>query len=190
MFELSPFDLPDDYAEGIVTLADVKSHLSLDESEDEFDSLLAIFRSAAIDMVEQYCGVRLSACTGLVWRADALPDPLLLGSGPVSAVTAFAYLDTSGDEQTVDVTTLRVGPRNRLLPKPSVSWPSDIGADVQITFDAGFTAATRPAALVQAVLLFTGHLFANREAVITGTISGEIPLGFQALCRAHRMPML
>jgi uncharacterized phiE125 gp8 family phage protein len=184
MFELAPFDLPADYAEGIVSLADAKAHLSVEADETGFDDLIAALRDAAVDMVERYCGVYLAPRTGAVWSAECLPRRLRLPVRPVTAVTGFAYLDSAGDAAEVDVATLRVGPGGELLPLAGVCWPA--GNGFAVTFSAGYTATNRPPALVQAVKMFIAHLFTNREAVVTGTITAEIPLGFQALCAQFR----
>ena len=44
----------------------------------------------------------------------------------------------------------------------------------------------RPASIDQAVLLLIGHWFANREAVLSGTVAVELPLAFDALVAPHR----
>ena len=57
---------------------------------------------------------------------------------------------------------------------------------------AGATPATGsyelplPAAVSAAILLMAGHLYANREAVVTGTISTALPLSVQFLLAPYR----
>lgn len=189
-FELTPFDLPPGYAEDIVPLADMKAHLSFTDDETDFDGLIELYRDAAVDMVERYCGVRLAALENVTWRSESLPPRVQLGVWPVTAITAIGWLDSTGAEITGDVADWRIVRRDEITLKPGRTLPSDVAAGVEIAFDAGFTAANRPAALVQAVKLFAAHLFLHREAVITGTISGEIPLGFKQLCGAYRMPVI
>jgi hypothetical protein len=43
-----------------------------------------------------------------------------------------------------------------------------------------------PAAVSAAILLMGGHLYANREAVVTGTISTALPLSVQFLLAPYR----
>lgn len=43
------------------------------------------------------------------------------------------------------------------------------------------------AAIQAAILLILGHLYANREEVITGTIATEIPRGSRSLLWPHRI---
>lgn len=184
MFELAPFDLPPDYGEGIVPLADIKAWCSIDEDETEFNELLGFMRDAAVDMVERYCGVFLAPREGVVWAGEVIPAKFRLPYRPATAVTAFAYFDRNGAPATLDVAGLRLTAGSELRTLAGAAWPS--GEGYQVTFSAGYTAANRPPALVTAVKMFGAHLFANREAVITGTISGEIPLGFQTACRQFR----
>lgn len=191
MFELAPYALPADYGEGIVSLADAKRHLSIDLAETEFDELIPVFRDAAVDMVERYCSLYLAERVGVVWRAERLPARLRLGVGPVTAITGFSWLDSDGESMTGDAGSLRMGLHGEVLPVGRHGWPSGISGGIAIEFTAGFTEATRPPALVQAVKLFLGHLFANREAVMAGgSMGGEIPLGFRMLCGAYRMPVI
>lgn len=184
MFELAPFDLPADYGEGIVSLEDVKAWCSIDPGETEFDGLLGALRDAAVDMVERYCGVFLAPREGVVWTGDAIGARFRLPYRPVSAVTAFAYLDRSGAPSLLDTATLRLAAAGELRTLGGEAWPD--GEAFEVTFNAGYTDANRPSLLVTAVKMFTAHLFANREAVVTGTISGEIPLGFQRMCAQFR----
>jgi len=44
-----------------------------------------------------------------------------------------------------------------------------------------------PAAVSAAILLMAGHLYANREAVVTGTISTDLPLSVQFLIAPYRV---
>lgn len=187
-FELTPLALPADYAETILPIANLKAHLAITADDTEFDGLIEAYRDAAVDMVERYCGVRLGSIPNVKVRTESLPSPLDLGVWPVTAITSITWLDDSGDEATGDAADWRIIRRGTIGLKPGRTLPSGIGGGVEITFDAGFDAA--PPALVQAVRLFAAHLFLHREAVITGTISGEIPLGFKMLCSQYRIPVI
>lgn len=188
MFELAPFDLPADYGENIVPLDDVKRWCSIEIDDTEFDDLLGAMRDAAVDMVERYCGVYLAERAGVVWTGEAIPARFRLPYRPASAVTAFDYRDSGGAEASLAVDGIRLTALGELRTIDGSAWPS--GDGYEVTFTAGYTDANRPALLVTAVKMFAAHLFANREAVITGTISGEIPLGFERACRQFRPVLL
>ncbi len=189
-FELTPFNLPSGYGAGIVSDAEAKAQCHVLDSITDFDTEIGIYRDAAVDMVERYCGVRLDTCTDLGWRAEGLCSPLRLGVWPVTGITAVTWLDSDGATVAGDASIWRVSSRDEIRLKPGQSLPSGVAAGVTITFDAGFTDINRPPALKQAVLMFTAHLFKHREAVAAGAISGEVPLGFRHLCSAYRMPVI
>lgn len=187
-FELAPFALPNGYAEGILPLADLKRHLSVLDNDQDLE--IGVYRDAAIDMVERYCALRLAPVTGVICRVEELPSPLSLGVWPVTAISAISYLNTSGAAVTATLADWRILRRDTIGLKPGKTLPADVGGGVTVTFDAGFTAANRPPALVQAARFFAAHLFMNREAVTTGIVAGEIPLGFRQLCAAFRTPVI
>lgn len=57
---------------------------------------------------------------------------------------------------------------------------------IEITFEAGYGGqGDVPEGVRMAVKLLVGHWYANREAVITGTISKEIEFGVSALLSPH-----
>lgn len=69
-------------------------------------------------------------------------------------------------------------------------------ADAQFVFSEALAAATCNArgmvinkAIEAACLLKLGHLFANREEVVTGTIATELPLSSKALLTPYRVGM-
>ena len=187
-FELAPFDLPSGYGEGVLSLEDAKEHLGV--LGTDFDDLIGLLRDAAVDMVERYCGVYLAPRTGVVWTAERLCWPVELGVSPVTAISGVTWLGHDGVEVTGDAAVFRIAERGRLLAVPGQALPSGVAGGVRVTFEAGYTDVNRPAALVRAVAMFTAHLFNHREAVASGTIGGEIPLGFRTLCNAYRMPVL
>lgn len=185
-FELAPFDLPTEYGEGIVPLADVKAHLRV--LHDDEDALIGFYRDAAVDMVERYCGVYLAERSDVVWRGESLPSSLDLGVWPVSEITAVTWLDGDGADVTGEADIWRVVRRGEIALRPGQSLPSGVSAGVAITFNAGFV--TPPPALLQAVKMFAAHLYENREALSMGAMKGEIPLGFRSLCSTYRMPVI
>ncbi|SDS42114.1 head-tail connector protein [Pseudomonas prosekii] len=69
-------------------------------------------------------------------------------------------------------------------------------ADAKFSFSEALDAATRAArgivinpSIQSACLLKLGHLFANREEVVTGTIATELPQASKALLTPYRVGM-
>lgn len=174
-------------AEPILPLALVKSHVSVEADETEWDDLLAMLRDAAVEEVERYTGKLLRPTAGLVWRGDfPVRGAIDLGRGPVTAVTSIVYLDSAASSVTVDAADYspRVGGTGIY---PATSWPcgSRSGSAV-ITFDAGFAAGAVPQGLLLAAMMLVASWFANREAVLTGSISSELPLGPMSIMNRYR----
>lgn len=189
LFTLVPTSIDDAYGEAILTLAQAKAHLHVDASDE--DDLIKALRNASIDMVQQYSGTRLKLTTGLLARFAGFGDSMRAGIGPAATVgvTAVSYVDTTGATVNLTSTDWRVGVDGRLLPAIGASWP-EAGGPVTVTFSAGFAAGQCPGALVSAVKLMLGHLFANREAVVTSGTVSELPLGVQSLCDLYRAPVI
>ena len=62
---------------------------------------------------------------------------------------------------------------------------------LQINFTCGYGSASDvPAAIKQAMLLMIGHLFANRQDVVTGTQVNEVPQNSIDLLYPYRNTVL
>lgn len=160
----------------------------LDDSSE--DTLLEVYRDAAIDAVQRYTSLALSSVTA-VWSGsfEGASGILHLGLGPVSAITSIAYLDGDGATQTLAASAYRLGQQGRVLPVDS--WPSGaVDGGVTITFTAGFATGAVPPVLKQAALMMIGHWYMNREAVVVGETTAELPLAFRSACDAYRLPVI
>lgn len=189
IFHLTPSALSEDYGDALLPLALAKSHLRVDG--DDEDDLIVALRDAAVDMVEQYANLRMGPVTGMVARFDGFGERMRVGVGPLGhfVVTGVSYVDSAGETIELGDGGWRVDVSGGLVPPiPTLAWPG--ASDVTVTFSAGYPAGQCPAALLAAARLFLGHLYINREAVITGTISSDLPLSFTALCDRYRMPVL
>lgn len=189
-FELLHAPMADGYGESVLPLADARAHVRA-EGEDE-DALVEALRDAAVEFVERWCSVKLQPSEGQVWRGEGFPGAvsrgLELGVGPPIAITSVAWLDADGAPVTGTVGDFRIGLHRRLFPAIAGQWPSGVGGGVEIEFSAGFESV--PPALLSAVKLMFAHLWLHREAVVTGTISGEMPLGVEALCAPFRAVLI
>lgn len=193
-FTLSPLSLA--AGEDIVPLDRAKAQLHV--VEDFENDLIASYRDAAIDAVQQYCMRRLSPVS-IKWEGS-FGGAISLGVADVRVIDSIAYLDTAGASQPMPVGDVRIIQGRHLVPMPGKDWPSDaLCGSVQIRFTAGYgTTGTGPTldvrpvppALISAALLMLGHLFENREAVVVGTISSEMPMGFMHLCNPFRDPVV
>lgn len=191
LFHLTPTAPAEGYGEALLPLADAKAWLRLESGDDDEDDLIAALRDAALNMVEQYCGIRLAAQTGLVAQFAAFGPGMRMGIGPAATVTvqSIAYLDAAGTSVSLTSGDWRVAVDGALLPGIGRSWPVASGS-VTVTFSAGYPSGAAPAPLISAAKMFLAHLYANREAVVVGTINSELSLGFTSICAPYRMPVI
>jgi uncharacterized phiE125 gp8 family phage protein len=102
------------------------------------------------------------------------------------SVQSIKYLDVDGVLQTLDAALYSVDTASepgRIVPIWGEAWPSarlDVNA-VRIEFTAGYAnAAAVPQPIKAWMFLAIATWYAQREAVITGTIVSELPRGFWA----------
>lgn len=163
----------------------------LNDDPDELD-LLAGYVAAARAHVESYLRAQLITQT---WRlsVSTLGRGVRLPFWPVQSVDQVTYVDQDGARQTLAADQYRLQWHDGevyLVPGYGVSWPAhrvDAGS-IEIDVVAGFgdAGADLPPDVLQAVRLLVAHSIEHREAVITGTISGALPLGVRALLDPHR----
>ncbi len=173
----------------VLPLADAKAHLRVLNGDE--DALIAALRDAAIDWVERYCAISLSA-RAFTYSGDGFPTRFRLPYAPATDVTAISTFDTSGAAVALDPADwqFRAG---HLYPAIGSSWPTVLNGagSVTVTFTAGYaSAADIPPAILSAVKLLTGHLFKQREATISGQVVTEVPFGVTALLAAFRTPVI
>lgn len=169
-----------------VSLAEAKAQCRV--LHDDEDDLITDLIAAAVSMVEDYCGRSLMQQT---WRLtlDKFSDTILLPRGPVASLTSFQYYDTAGNLQTVPADTYTLDTESDpswIVRNSDASWPvvQDGVNSVRVTYVTGYS--TVPAAIKQAILMLVASWFRNREALLTGTIVAEMPLGTMALLQNHR----
>ena len=187
-FTLDPASVAD--GEAVLPLAVVKQHLRVEPFDTEQDDLIEAFRDAAIDLVQRMTSKRLSVTAGIVRTSSEFgASALALGVGPLVSVESFTARDADGLAVAVDAALWRpeIG-GSRIELSIGQRWPcvAEGAGAVRVEFTAGYAAGKCPPALKSAVLLMIGHLYANREAVVTGTIATSLPLGVEALCAPYR----
>lgn len=175
-------------------LEEAFKHLEAEERiGDEAEELLVTGQlRAAMDHVERYTSQILTP-REMEISFDAfpcVPELIAIPREPVTAVTAIAYTDADGEPVTLDTADFRwsEAAADVVMPAFRGSWPTaaDERGSVRVRFDAGYEEGLAPASLLAAVKLTLGHLYANREAVVTGTIATELPGGVRQLCAPYR----
>jgi uncharacterized phiE125 gp8 family phage protein len=170
-----------------VTPADLENHVKIDDPDTEAP-LLAIYLAAAVKIAqEQYLRRQLITAT---WQLclDRFPiqQVLELPRPPLQSLVSAVYLDSGGNQQTLDPSTFLVDTHSdpsRLVLKQNLYWPTcanQPGA-VTIQFRAGYgdTAATVPADFILGILHLAAHFYRNREPVAEVTTS-KVPITIEA----------
>lgn len=173
-----------------VSLSEMKAHLRVDSTVD--DAYITSLITSARRHCEEYAW--RSFCTQ-TWTMtlDAFPSGVIeLPRGRVQSVVV-QYYDEDGELQTLDAeeyVTSFSDARSRIAPISGGSWPETedrIGA-VLIEVTGGYgDASDVPEPIKSAIKLHAGHLYANREDVVTGTIATKLPVGVERILDPYRL---
>lgn len=165
-----------------VTLAEAKLHCKVDSTDD--DALLTSLITAVRLQAEHQTGRVLVTQTWDVTLDEFPDDSLALPYPPLQSVTSITYVDENGISQTLAGTEYQViinELAGRIVPAYGKYWPStrEQPTAVTVRMVSGYgLAAAVPASIKTWMLIAIATLYAQREAVIVGTISSELPRGF------------
>lgn len=169
-------------------MVDIKSHLRVDWEED--DALITRYINAAVARLDGPNGIGVAMLTQ-TWRKslDDFPETILLPGFPLASVTSVNYLDVDGAPQTVAAIDYHLDTDRdpaRLVEEIGSSWPGsrDLPGAVWVDYVVGSAFADVDDALIDAVMLYVAHRYANREAIDNGSLM-ETPLGFMSICNEH-----
>lgn len=165
----------------------VKAHLRVLGSEE--DSYIQSLADAAIAQIENDTQRRILGANVSLKLAE-FPAVIELPLTPVSSVDSITYIDLDGNQQTLTGYYLDDS-RLKAVVKPlyGQAFPAVKPGYESITVN--YTVGdfeSMPTPIKQAALLLIGHWFANREAVVTGTITAELPMAYDALIQPYRVP--
>lgn len=183
----------------LLTLEEVRLHLRLDAygsppehpDDERIESLIVAARADA----ENFINGPIAQWQRELRLVDFGCGDIAIPDAPLVSIDSVTYIDAGGDTQTVAAGTYEVAgtPRSPTLrPKYGVRWPTDVRDQddaVRVRYTAGYSddsPPTLPGPIRAAMLLTIGNLYENREAVVIGTISSELPLGVQHLLMPYR----
>lgn len=173
-----------------VSLAEAKLHLRVDGTDE--DTLINSLIAAATAMAENFTW-RTIMTTVYEYIDDDFDPVIELDTYPIASIDSVKYYDTTNTLQTLSASNyesnLNESPAT-IRPKSGLTWPDvyDRYDAVTVRFTAGYaSAAVVPAPIKQAVLMVIGHLYANREDVVTGTQVNSMPQSSQYLLTPYRV---
>lgn len=162
-----------------LTLWDARAHLRVDNTDE--DTLISGLIMAARLHAESFTGRALAPAT---WRLtlDTFPAGPICLLKPLTAVSNMTLNGTAYTSYIVDLA------RSRLVPSGD-AWTGTMSkpyGSIEVNFTAGYTAATCPEPIKQALLLHVGAMFEFREAVSTSDVK-KIPMGWKELLFPFRV---
>lgn len=172
-----------------LTLTEVKLFLRVDDTteNDLITSLITTARSIVeghiwMPLISQTWAMQFdkSELSTMVWNVN---------KAPVSSFSSVTYYDTNNELQTLATTEYESDiygspARFRLKSVPNVY---DRMNALQVNFVCGYAnAAAVPNPIKQAMYMIIGHLYENRQDVITGTQVNEIPMSSEYLLQPYR----
>lgn len=175
-----------------VSVAEAKAHLRVTVSDE--DTYIGTLIDAAIAHLDGWTGQLGQAICSQTWRDDHddFSSSMRLNLYPVQSVSSVKYIDTNGDEQTIDAanySVLKIEGHYYVVFKSSYTFPAlsvtEIPA-VKIEYVAGYT--TPPAAICHAIKLMLGAWYENREETVIGVSVARLPdsVAINALLAPYR----
>lgn len=175
-----------------LSLTETKSFLRIDTSDD--DLIVLAYIQTATEAIKQYLRRSIMTET-YVFKADGFAHagaddrllalgpgvhtasvPYVLGGGetldlpfaPLQSVTSVVTYDRSNNASTLDASTYQVDLQSgRIYLNEGETWPSDLRAQdaVQVTYVAGYTTATIPAPIREAIRRYVESLYEGCEGM-------------------------
>lgn len=179
-----------DYS-SVIPITGIVEFLRIPFPTGEASTEVNLIRDAACRIVEDRTGYILRT-TVLEVYLDRWRSAIRIPYGPNFSVTTVTYYDALKVVQTMPSTDYSVDD----IASPSLvqfhEFPTlqDRGFNsvkLTCTVGAGTAEGDIPEALHAAVKILCGHLYENRQEVITGTIATQIPQGADALINPYRI---
>lgn len=159
---------------------------------DDFeDALVQAYIAAAREHAETVTRRTLIAST---WdhMLDKFPaGAIRLPMPPLIDVESVHYIAPDGEAVELERAAYQVDKRGEyglVMPAPGASWPAtrQMPGAVWVRYRAGYESGI-PQGIKVAMLLMIGHWYANREAVVVGTITSELPMAVDRLLWGYRL---
>ena len=174
-----------------ISLYEAKLHLRTDYDDPVEDNLIDALITTSRQYAEQFQHRGYITQTWELWF-DEWPDGdyIEIPIVPLQSVDSITYFDTDGTEATLSSDDYFVDTKSepgRVHLNYGETWPSTAlrpANGVCVTFVAGYgdDASDVPESMRQAMLLLIGHLYENREVVMTtGASAVKVPFTLEAL---------
>ena len=171
-----------------LSTAEAKTHLRVDHANDD-TYIASLVAAARVDT--ETATRRTLVNTTYTLTLDAFPgyqDYIELPAPPLSSVTSVYYIDQDGVSTlwaNTNYTVVTSGLPGSISLAYGKSWPNVRSQRDAITIvyvgGYGATASTVPEMVRHSVRLKVAHWYENREAVMVGVSSADLPIGIKRL---------
>jgi uncharacterized phiE125 gp8 family phage protein len=176
-----------------VSLAEVRRQLRIEHEDDDLLLVRLINVATTYTDVMGALGHAMISQKWGQWVTSTPEQSVKLTLGPVISVDAVKYYDTDGNLQTDTLSNYEIyGTKfsKTIGPKEGFNWPvaEDRSDAIRIEYTIGYgtSASDVPDTLRHAMMMLIGHWYEHRENELVGSISKNIPYGFDALIDMHR----
>ena len=171
-----------------ISLDEAKNHLKIDVDCNTDDDLILSLIEASHEIVEKYADIYIGSQT-VAMQMDSLQGSIYglyylleVPKYPINSITKIEYKDENGVYQTLSTAKYEVDlvsnpARIYFYETPVYSY--NYLSNIKITFNAGYLDI--PYTLKAAMMMIIGHLYENRQDVVTGTMVNELPQGSKHL---------
>lgn len=179
--------------EPLVTLDEAK--VALGESGNDRNSLIEAFILAAqaeLDGPKGWVGISVAEQSVLV-IADAFEDPTIrLPGGPIIDPVVVTYLDSDGDEQTLDAAGYVLSVNGTLSLAAGASWPTpyDQSGAISVAYDVGIPAPEDDDAADPRISLMKVAIILHVRMTMDGVEPEKARKAIEAIVRPMWVPVL
>jgi uncharacterized phiE125 gp8 family phage protein len=178
-----------------VSLAEAKTHLAIPATETEHDGMISALIGAASEVCEQITNRKfITQTVELYFERFPFERWFELPFGGLQSVVSIGYVDEDGAPavfSSAEYQTDNAGVLGIVQLKEDSDWPDTAKETlraVTIRFTCGYgDAAAVPKAIKQAILMYVGTFYENRESIIAGTIVAKTPDTVELLLQSHRI---
>lgn len=172
----------------VVSLDELKQHLAI--IDDANNSLLTALSTSAETYVENE--TRRFMVTRTIDAYFDSFDCIVIAHRPAVAITSVKYYDDDGELQTMTTDDYAVDAKGLdTVVTFGVSYPSlstEVPNPIIVRYTVGYGAAAAvPELLKYAVKGLVAHWYLNREPILTGIISTELPLHVESIVNQYRI---
>jgi uncharacterized phiE125 gp8 family phage protein len=152
----------------LISLAEAKLQLKLDNSWQAEDSLLEMYIGAAINEAENYTATAINKASFLI-KTSAFSNSYAIPLSPVQTINSIKYYNTAGTLTVLDAAKYELRPLDKYQSEiyfkdfaniPAVQTNNASAVIFEVT--TGYESATLPMAIKQAIMIMISSFYENR----------------------------